>query len=149
MAYKSRIPADPKYIQALGTAFYNFTSLEWVVMWTIAKLSADAFESVPKRETAFHIAKALIRAIDTTTLALPSPLRSELVKFHESYVKAIRQRNKLLHAHPYTAVDGSQRLMGGGYRWSIEEVEAAAKLFEDACIEGNRIFHGGLTKARP
>lgn len=149
MAYKSRIPADPEYVQALGTAFYNFTSLEWVVIWTIVKLSADGYESVPKQKTASHIAKALIRAIDTTTPALPSSLRRELVKFHQNYLKAIRQRNKLLHAHPYTEADGTQRLMGGGSQWSIEEVEAAAKLFEDACIEGNEIFHGALARVRP
>lgn len=149
MVYNSRIPADPEYIQALGTAFYNFTYLEWVVIWSIVKLSADEFESVPKQKTASHIAKALIKAIDTTTSALPGPLRRELVKLHESYLGAIRHRNKLLHAHPYTAPGGAQQLTGGGSQWSIKEVEAAAKLFEDAAIEGNGIFHGDLAKVRP
>lgn len=62
MPYESRIPADPDYIQAIGRAFYNFTYLEWIVVWTIVKLSADGFKSVPKGKTANYIAKALITA---------------------------------------------------------------------------------------
>ena len=41
MTYESKIPADPDYLALLGRAFYNFTYMEWVVVWTIVKLSAD------------------------------------------------------------------------------------------------------------
>jgi hypothetical protein len=43
MAYQSHIPADPTYIHSIGTAFYNFTYLECVVVSTIVRLSADGF----------------------------------------------------------------------------------------------------------
>jgi hypothetical protein len=112
--YKPRIKADPVYLQALGQALYNFTYLEWVVVWTIVKLSDDGFGSVPKGETAVQIAKALTKAIATTTPALPSSLRRELVKFDENYRAAIKVRNKLLHAHPLTAPDGRQQLGSAG-----------------------------------
>lgn len=149
MAYQSRIPADPAYVQATGRAFYNFTYLGWVVVWKIVKLSHDSFQSVPKGEPARSIAKALINAIGQTSPPLPKNLRYCLIKFHEDYVSAIRSRNKLLHAHPYTAAGGLQQLGGGGLQWSIESVYEAAKSFEDAAIKGNDIFHGDLTKVRP
>ncbi len=149
MAYQSRIPADPTYIHSVGTAFYNFTYLEWVVVWTIVKLSTDGFASVPRGETAKVIATALRKAIENTSPPLPAPLRKRLIKFHESYLVAIRSRNKLLHAHPYTTQDGQQQLGGGGIEWPISEVDQAAQLFENAAIEGNAIFHGELAQVRP
>ncbi len=149
VTYEPRIPADPAYVQAIGRAFYNFTYLEWVVVWTIVKLSRDGFGSVPQREPASKIAAALIKAIQNTSPPLPSPLRKRLVKFHGLYVSAIRTRNKLLHSHPYTAPGGLQQLGGGGLEWPIEAVDEAAKDYEDAAIEGISIFHGELARVRP
>jgi hypothetical protein len=149
MTYHSKIPADAEYLRALGRAFYNFTYLEWVVVWTIVKLSADGFGGVPRGETASVIAKALINAIDTTSPPLPPGLRQRLAQFHSSYVAAIRSRNKLLHAHPYTAGDGVQQLGGGGLEWPMSAVDAAARSYEEAAIEGNSIFHGDLAQVRP
>ena len=94
MTYQSRIPADPEYIRAIGTAFYNFTYLEWVVIWTSVKLSANGFDSVPRRKSASVIAKALINEIDITSPPLPSSLRLKLIEFHKSYISAIHSRNK-------------------------------------------------------
>jgi hypothetical protein len=148
MTYHFRIPAETEYLQAVGRAFYNFTYLEWVVVWTIGRLSADGFKSVPKGKTASHIAKALIKAIAATEPPLPYKLRRELVKFHEAYLASIARRNMLLHAHPYTAEDGAQQLWGGGVEWPIDVVDEAAMFFESAAIAGNEIFHGELMTAR-
>lgn len=150
MTFQSRIQVHPDYIKALGTAFYNFTYLEWIVIWTIVKLSESGFEAVPRGQTATFIAKALAKAIETTSPRLSGALRTKLVHFHESYLKAIKHRNKLLHAHPYTASGGVQQLMAsGGLEWPIEAVENAARTFEAAAIEGNELFHGSLTQERP
>lgn len=150
MDYEPRIPAKPVYLQALGRAFYNFTYLEWTVVWTIVKLSPDAFGGVPRGEGAGAIARALVRGIDETDPPLPNDLRRRLVKFHEAYLEAKRQRDKLLHAHPYTAASGKQQLSSGSnLEWPIEKVYEAAKLFEDAAIMGNEIFHGDLARVRP
>lgn len=149
MAYQSRIPADPEYVKAVGTAFYNFTYLEWVVVWTIVKLSANGFGSVPTGRSAAFIAKAMYKAIESTSPPLSSGLRKQLIHFHESYLAAIQRRNNLLHAHPYTASGGVQLLGGGGVEWPIESVHDAALLFENAAIEGNAVFHGALKAARP
>ncbi len=150
MDYQPSIPADSVYLQALGRAFYNFTYLEWIVVWTIVKLSSDGFGSVPRHETAGKIARALHKAIHETTPPLPKDLRCRLVKFHEAYLEAIRLRNKLLHAHPYTASSGAQQLISGNtLEWPIEKVYEAAKLFDDASSMGSEIFHSDLARVRP
>lgn len=149
MTYNSRIPASSEYLQSVGRAFHNFTYLERVVVWTIVKLSADGFDSAPRGQTASVIAKALIRAIDGTLPPLSVTLRAQLVRFHGQYVEAIRKRNKLLHAHPYTSRDGQQQLQGGGVEWPITTVDEAAQFFETAALDGNGVFHGELAQVRP
>jgi hypothetical protein len=146
--YKSRIPADPMYLQALGRAVYNFTYMEWIVVGTIVKLGSDGFGSVPKGRPPGEIARALIKVIDATAPPLSPGLRKSLVKIHERCLAAVRRRNKLLHAHPYTAPGGMQQLGGAGIEWPLEEVIAAAKQFESIAIEGNAIYYGDLAKER-
>ncbi|MBA4158943.1 MAG: hypothetical protein H0X65_15910 [Gemmatimonadetes bacterium] len=149
MTYTPRLKADPTYLQALGQAFYNFTYLEWVVVCTIVKLSGNGFGSVPRGEPASAIARALSRAIADADPPLPPNLRRDLVKSDERYRDAIRVRNKLLHAHPYTAPSGHPQLGGGGFKWPLENVHVAARMFEDAAIHGNQILHEELPKVRP
>ena len=152
MSYKSRIPADAEYMQLLGRAFYNFTYLEWVVIWTIVKLSNDDFGSVPSgnKATAGAIRVALEKAIQHTAPPLSASLHTALVAFHRRFRLAIKERNTLLHAHPYTTSDGAQGLTyEGGVAWPVERVVEAARLFEEAAIEGNDIFHGALARERP
>lgn len=150
MDYQPRISADPDYLMALGRAAYNFAYLEWVVIWTIVKLSEDGFESVPKREPSRRISNALVKTISGTSPPLDTGLHRRLVRFEERFRGAIDVRNRLIHAHPYTASDGSQQLGGGGgFERPIEDVIGAAKLFEGVAIEGNDIFHGDLANVRP
>jgi hypothetical protein len=149
MTYRSRIHADETYLLALGQAFYNFTYLEWGIVWTIVKLSANGFDSVPRGKPASEIARALSKAIANSQPPLPAKLRRRLIKVDEAYRDAIGARNKLLHAHPFTAGDGSQQLGGGGHVWPIESVNKAAKQFEDAAVMCNDIFHGELAAVRP
>ena len=146
--YQPRLLADQAYIEALGRAFYAFTYLEWVVIWTIVKLSSDGFASVPRGKSAIHIANAFAGAIARTSPPPSRTLRRNLVKFEESYRSAISTRNQLLHAHPYTAPDGAQQLRGGSHEWPIARVYEALEEFEAAAIAGNAIFHGDLAAAR-
>jgi hypothetical protein len=150
MAYDARIPADAAYLQGLGRATYNFAYLEWIVVCTIVRLSPDGFGSVPKRAPSRRISSALAKAIANTSPPLDDGLRRRLVKFEQNFRVAIDSRNKLIHAHPYTASDGALQLGGGGgLEWPIEAIYEAAKLFEDIAIEGSDIFHSDLATARP
>jgi hypothetical protein len=149
VTHPNRIAADDDYLLALGRAFYNFTYLEWVVVWTIVELSPTGSIAVPMGRPAGTIAKALTKAIAAATPPLSRDLRHRLTEFAEAYRSAIRTRNKLLHAHPHTAPDGSQRLLAPGQVWTTAEVDDAAELFEDAAVLGNGIFHGDLARERP
>ena len=86
MTYQSRIPVDQGYVKGLGTAFYNFTYLEWTAIWIIVKLSASGFHSVPTGKTARYIATALKNAIDTTSPPISAAMRKRLLDFHQSFV---------------------------------------------------------------
>jgi hypothetical protein len=136
------------YLQALGRAVYNFTYMEWIVVGTIAKLGSEGFGSVPTGRPSGEIAHALIKAIDAAAPPLSSGLRKRLAKFHERYLAAVRRRNKLLHAHPYTAPGSIQQLGGAGIEWPSGEVIAATKQFEAIAMEGNDIYYGPLAKDR-
>ena len=136
------------YLQALGRAVYNFAYLELVVMHTIARVSPDGFDSVPKGETAKRIAGALANAIQHTSPPLSRNLHRRLAQFHKRFGNAIKVRNKLIHAHPSTTHDGAQQFWASGYEWPIETVYEAAKLFEDLAIEGNAIYYSDLSRER-
>ena len=92
MVYQSRIPADSDYIVSVGRAFYNFTYLEWIVVWTVVKLSANGFADVPLGKSAGHLARAFIKAIDATSPSLSQALRKNLIDFHKRYLDSIDSR---------------------------------------------------------
>ena len=112
MNYVPRIAADDEYLRKLGRAFYNFTYLEWIVIWTIARLNGSDFTTVPQGRgaTASRICAVLTNAIERATPPLTAPLAQALGDFRDRFEQAIDRRNKLLHAHPFTAGDGSQQL---------------------------------------
>jgi hypothetical protein len=150
MSYSSRIHSDPTYTQLLGQAFYNFTYLEWGVLWTIVRLTNNDSSVLSLRETAGQIAKRLLNSIHNTSTPLPASLRLELEESHKLFVTAISTRNKLLHAHPYTALDGGQQLTYmGGTTWSAEDVTRAVIEFENVAIKVTSILNGSLAQVYP
>jgi len=141
--YNPRIPVDPEYVQAIGRAFYNFTYLEKIVFDLIYKLSGT---SPPKGATASVVAKSFLNAIGNPIRTLPRKVQGRLRAFHGDFLAMKRKRDKLLHARPFTAVCGSQRLAAGEHDWTMENVYEAAKAFEDAAVCGSDLFHGGPAK---
>lgn len=144
MTYVSRIPADEQYLAALGRAFYNFAYLEWVIISTIARLSTAGHGAVPWGQTAKFIARALLDAIETAEPPVDESVRRSLLRVHQDFRAAMRTRNRLLHAHPFTNVEGEQRLSAHHREWTMSEVEAAAQQFEEAALFANGMFHGEL-----
>ena len=75
------------------------------------------------------------------------------MQFKEAFDEAIDERNELLHAHPYTAPTGEQQLrywaLEQPVEWPVEDVNVAARRFEETAIIGNEIFHGPLANAHP
>lgn len=133
-----RIPADDAYTAMLGRAVYNFTYYEWVVVWTIEKIQPGYLSHYSQEgPTAGHVAskfKAVVVGADARLAACAA-----------AFDALRKERDKLLHAHPYTAANGVQQL---GYRgrhpsaeWPLAEVEKAALAFDDAACELNSLFH--------
>ncbi len=145
MAYVSRIPADEQYLAALGRAFYNFTYLEWTVISTIARLDPRGFEAVPQGQSARYIARALAQALERADPPVDAKLSRQLREVQVRYLAAIRTRNQLLHAHPFTDHDGAQQLSANHTPWTTEGVQSAAQEFEEAALFTNGVFHGALT----
>jgi hypothetical protein len=139
--YDFRTPADPEYLHAVGRAFYNFSYMEWGVVYGIASLNECPLWEVPVHEPGGTVAAALDRAIKNTKLKLPNDLRTDLKRLVGSFRAAVKERNNLLHANPFTDEDGAQRLGGKGHRkWRTQDVLRAAKQFEDLSHEVGKLM---------
>jgi len=144
-----RIPADPEYLHAVGRAFYNFAYMEWGVIYGIARLKGCPLWEVPVHEPGGTVAAALGRAIKGTNLCLTPDLLADLKKLVDAFRRAVKERNNLLHANPFTDEGGAQRLGGKGHRkWRTEDVLRAAKQFEDLSYEVGRLLSDGLKGLR-
>ncbi len=133
-----RIPTDDEYTAMLGRAVYNFTYYEWVVVWTIEKSEPGYLLHYSKKGPT---AGSVATKFKTVVIGADARLAACAATFDDLR----KERNKLLHAHPYTAANGVQQL---GYRghhpsaeWPLPEVEKAALAFEDAACELNGLFH--------
>ena len=146
MDYKFRIPIDEKYLLAIGRATYNFTYLEKIIVDIIAKISNEGHAVIPAKATAGTICKKLEQLIPTSH----ADIQAELSSIHSSFKNAIdNNRNKLLHAHPYTSIDGEQQIGYPDKDWTTESIYQAAKEFELIAIDGSKLYHDkivGMTK---
>jgi len=145
---ESRIPADTEYLAAVGRTFYNYAYLEGVVISTIGILHIHGSAGIPPKQTARALARLLTRSIADAVPPLSDGHRSRLVRFDATFRATIAVRNTLLHARPFTAVGGAQRLGAGPHTWNEQELADAAERFEAAAIEGNDIFHSVLVPRR-
>jgi hypothetical protein len=145
-----RISADPEYLHAVGRAFYNFSYMEWGIVYGIARLKQCPLWEVPVHEPGGTVAAALDRAIKATRLKLPAELKKELKALVGSFRGAMKERNNLLHSNPFTDIDGTQRLGGKGHRkWRTQDVLELAKQFEDLSQRAGRLLNDELTKFLP
>jgi hypothetical protein len=134
------IPADVAYIEALGRAFHHFTYLEWIAVSIMAQLCHAACVRPSKGKSAGYLARKLHEALDAASPPLAPNLRQRLSEFHKSFVAAKHRRNRLISAHPYIDPEGLQQFGSGSHQWPLHKLEAAAKQFEQAAIEGSDIF---------
>jgi hypothetical protein len=141
---RDRIPAEPEYLQALGRAAYNFTYLEWGIVW-LGETLLDGFIGWCSKQTAQQIGERfakLARAVPPD-----DDDREALICIAGKFLTLVLDRNRLLHAHPYTATDGEQRL---GYRgksepkdWPKSEIEMFADDVSDLSSHVTSAFYGG------
>jgi hypothetical protein len=123
---RHRVPLQDDYALALGRAVFIFTKLEWSAINCCERIVPNSFHALPFREkTGRKLAKKLINL----AAALPPPLRRELCIAAAEFDRLRKERNKLLHVQPGSAVDGAQRLFRDGVSWEVETIDAAADAF--------------------
>ncbi|MDO9078376.1 MAG: hypothetical protein Q7U72_13135 [Brevundimonas sp.] len=143
MDYQPRIPVADDYLAALGRAAYNFTYLEWCVIWTAEDLS-PGFLTEAAALTAGQIADRLTHFVHKLDAAHPA--KGRLLPAAAAFKTQTVTRNQLLHSNPHTAAGGEQRLSYSGKAgrkdWPRADILAAAQEFELLAIEINDVFHG-------
>lgn len=133
-----RIPADDEYTAMLGRAIYNFTYYEWGVVWMIEKIHPGYLQHYSsKGPTAGVVAAGFLVAANS--------LDPRIAACAAQFDRLRIERDKLLHAHPYTAVGGVQQLSyrgrHPGAEWPLPDIENAARKFDDAACELNNLFY--------
>lgn len=104
LGYRYRTPAHPEVIAALGRAVYNFLSLEE----TVSAILYEA-QGTPLPETRSKMAKRKedgLRSLAKKYAATPAGVEvAELLRKAAKALEEAREvvRNRVLHAHPYTA----------------------------------------------
>lgn len=148
MPYKSRVPSHPEYLLALGQAAYSYCYLEWQVIWLAKKLD-PVFEIHSTHElTGGKIAGLFKAAVRTAKPGLADETYRRLRGGYAELFRLVSIRSDLLHAHPFTAQDGSQRLgrykNGAIVEWTLDAIDNACRRFDELAIELNDIFHKAL-----
>lgn len=140
MMRKWKVPVDESYIAALGRAAYTFSDLEWGIVW-LAEPLRPGFLLRGKGMTGGSIDRAFDRAAQECGDADAPALQSLATTF----IEWVRDRNALFHGVPYTAAGGEQRLSHFSPKdrrdWTEDLILDAARRFETAAAEANRLLH--------
>ena len=138
MQERPKIPVADEYVSALGRAAYNFSYLEWGVVWLAETLSPDFLKRVPGM-TAGMIANEFQALANRCS----EPDASELQSLGSTFKSLVADRNALFHGVPYTAANDEQRLLHigptGRRDWSVEAICHAGGKFEEAALQAKSI----------
>lgn len=124
---------------ALGYVVYSFSSLEWVIAWTIEKL-APGFLEIHPRKTAGEIGQAFesaIKSASTLPLAILSDFEISSIDFKE----LVDRRNALIHSVPYTGLNGEQKLHRGELDWTIEQISDFNRDIDEYAARASKLYH--------
>ena len=148
MPYKSPVPSSPEYLLTLGQAAYSYCYMEWTAIYVIKKLD-PTFEIATTHEmTGGKIGRALKRAVKIKLPGHPEDVGKRLIAAYREFFSAVEVRSDLLHAHPFTAAGGHQRLgrykAGLNYEWGRADIDAACEKFDKLNAELNDLYYRHL-----
>ena len=139
-----RIPVAEGYLSALGRATYNFSYLEWGVIWLTETLQ-PAILQISSTMTAGNIAEtfsSVVEKLDKTDVD-----KERLKVLARQFRDLVVTRNRLMHGNPYTAPSGEQRLLYDGKHgrrdWTIESMKDFSGRTATASIEVGKLLHNG------
>ena len=137
-----RIPVDEEYLRALGRATYNFVYLEWSIICLTETLQ-KGFVKKASPKTARDISNSFcneVKLLDDTR-SFKVPLQALAGEFSQIVI----ERNCLMHANPYTAKTGEQRMRYDGPHghrdWTIELMTEFSGRTAAAAREAGNLLH--------
>ncbi|MEL6948151.1 MAG: hypothetical protein AAFO73_11025 [Pseudomonadota bacterium] len=137
-----RIPVSDAYLRAVGRATYNFSYLEWGIVWLSETLERGFLDKV-SRMTAGQIAEHFSRL----TSKLEGEDGERLIALARTFTELVVDRNRLMHGNPYTADGGVQQLSYNGKhgrkQWTESDIMDFADKVASASIESGQLLHGG------
>ena len=143
-----RIPVANAYLRALGRAVYNFTYLEWGIVW-LTETMEPGFASKVGTLTAGQIANHFANAVKQMNGADPG--KKDLENLVSIFKALVDDRNRLVHGNPFTAEGGEQRLMYNGKHgqkdWTVDLMTAFSSQVAEASISAGSLLHGGRYEA--
>lgn len=148
----TRIPINDEYAALLGKAVYAFAYYEWTIIYIIekSKLGFVSEYSRPQKQglTSGAVKKELKEATTKVNFPINNVTENDVISCINKFEELIEKRNALIHAHPFTAKDGSQIL---GYQtsaskklsdveWPMAAIEDLIKEIDEAAISTGEIF---------
>ena len=139
-----RIPVAEDYLSALGRATYNFSYLEWGIIW-ITETLQPGFLQMASTMTARNISEkfsSVVKRLDKT-----DPDGTRLQTLARNFRDLVPDRDRLMHGNPYTALSGEQRLLYDGKHgrkdWTIDSMKDFSSRTATESIEVGKLLHNG------
>jgi hypothetical protein len=139
-----RQPGDDDFLLALGRAVFNYSILEWNVVYICSALDPSC--GYPSGSTADPGGKIRVQLAKCLAEAVVSPpLRQRLERLVVDFGAMVTLRNHVLHARPCTTSQGrpglSRTIVGAPELETAEHLHAIALRFEEVGIEAGAIVH--------
>jgi hypothetical protein len=137
-----RFPCGEDYLRALGRAVFNFSVLEYAVVWVIELIEPGYMQTYRAgKKTAGTVAADFKDKINR----LPGgSVRTKLDRLSVSFKQITIDRNDLLHANPAAMPNGDSHLIKADatkfIAWGEAHVVATATKFQDAAIDVLAVF---------
>jgi len=146
----TRVPIDDEYAALLGKAIYVFAYYEWVIIYIIEYLE-DGFVYKYFRGnpmTSGAVKNFFLDVINNPFTSFSKVTKNELTDCCVRFEELIIKRNALIHAHPYTASNGEQRLAYqtkpskplSDIQWSSDEIGRMISEFDEAACQAGEIL---------
>lgn len=143
-----RIPAEDRYLRALGRAAYNFAYLEWGIVWLTETLEPGFLNEV-RSLTAGQIAGRFKNTV--SRVAELDSDKEALEDLSSLFEGLVEDRNRLMHGNPFTAEGGEQRLLYDGKHgrkdWTIELITEFSSQTAAASVIAGGLLHNGRYQA--
>lgn len=139
-----RIQVDDDYTRALGRALFNYSYLEWAIIW-LGETCKPGSITGWRKKTSQEIRRDVSRL--ATNLSTDISWRQRIVDVAAAMEPLVNERNALVHGAPYTAKGGAQQLNHNGRHgvrnFDTQDILELALRFEALAIEATKILHDG------